>query len=59
MLPSLITAVEETRALMGEDYWPYGVKDNRAVLDTFIRYLKEQGIIEQAIDLDGLFLNGP
>ena len=58
MLPSLITAVEETRALMGEDYWPYGVENNKAVLETFIRYLKEQGIIQQPIGLDGLFLNG-
>jgi 4,5-dihydroxyphthalate decarboxylase len=58
MLPSLIAAVEETRALMGEDYWPYGVENNKAVLETFIRYLKEQGIIQQPIGLDGLFLNG-
>lgn len=57
MLPSLISAVEGTRALMGNDYWPYGVKSNETVLSTFIRYLHEQEIVQRPITLDGLFVN--
>jgi 4,5-dihydroxyphthalate decarboxylase len=56
MLPSLISAIEDTRALMGNNYWPYGVKDNESVLKTFIGYLYDQGIIQKPITLDGLFV---
>lgn len=56
MLPSLISAIEDTRSLMGDDYWPYGVINNESVLKTFIRYLHEQGIVQNPIPLDGLFI---
>src|SRR3712207_2163705 len=36
MLPWLIPGLEEARALMGEDYWSYGLQANEHVLATFL-----------------------
>lgn len=44
MIPWLTNLVEENRALMGDDYWPYGVAKNHAAIDAFLRYHYEQGI---------------
>ena len=44
MLPWLTAHVEETRALMGDDYWPYGFDANRQTLATFLRYHHQQGL---------------
>ena len=44
MLPWLTAHVEDTRALMGGDYWPYGFEPNRNTLATFLRYHHEQGL---------------
>jgi 4,5-dihydroxyphthalate decarboxylase len=56
MLPWQIEAVEETTALMGEDWWPYGLGEaNRKVLETFLRYHHEQGLSPERLELDTLF----
>ena len=34
--------VAETRELMGDDYWPYGVEPNRKALETFLRQAKDE-----------------
>ncbi|MCK6210774.1 hypothetical protein KZX45_09495 [Georgenia sp. EYE_87] len=44
MLPWLADHVEETQAVMGERYWSYGLEPNRAVLETFLRYSRQQGL---------------
>lgn len=55
MLPWQIAAVEETAALMGGDWWPYGVPANRAVLDTFLRYHHAQGLSARRLTVEELF----
>lgn len=55
MLPWLTRHVEETRALMGEDFWPYGVERNVHVLETFLRYSYEQGLSERQLSPHELF----
>jgi 4,5-dihydroxyphthalate decarboxylase len=55
MLPWQIAAVEEARALLGEDWWPYGVERNRHVLGTFLRYHHEQGLSPRRLEVDELF----
>lgn len=55
MLPWQIAAVEETAALMGGDWWPYGVSANRAVLDTFLRYHHAQGLSARRLTVEELF----
>ena len=55
MLPWLIAELERTVELMGEEYWPYGVENNRHTLELFIQYCVEQGLAESAVDLDDFF----
>jgi 4,5-dihydroxyphthalate decarboxylase len=55
MLPWLTAHVEEARALMGGDYWPYGFARNRATLATFLRYHHAQGLSKRLLDPEELF----
>ena len=55
-LPWLVTEVERTRELMGEDFWPYGVEPNRRTLETLTRYLVEQKLAERQLPLEELFV---
>ena len=40
---------------MGDDPWPYGVNQNRTMLDAFAGYLSEQHFLEHAPKIDDLF----
>ncbi len=54
-LPWTSAEYEETRDLMSEDYWPYGLSSNRHNLQTLHGYLCEQGLIRQKLNLDEWF----
>jgi 4,5-dihydroxyphthalate decarboxylase len=54
-LPWLIAEVEATQALMGDDYWPYGVEPNRTAIETLMRYSCEQGLAQRTIPIEDLF----
>jgi 4,5-dihydroxyphthalate decarboxylase len=54
-LPWLIPGVEEARALMGEDYWSYGLSANETTLSTFLRYHHEQGLSRRRHEPKELF----
>jgi 4,5-dihydroxyphthalate decarboxylase len=55
MLPWLTSHVEETRALMGDDFWPYGFESNRVALAAFLRYHHEQGLSKRLLKPEELF----
>ena len=55
MLPWLTAHVEETRALMGDDFWSYGFERNRSTLATFLRYHHEQGLSKRLLTPEELF----
>lgn len=55
MLPWQAAHVEEARALLGEDWWPYGFEPNRHVLETFLRYHHEQGLSKRRLKAEELF----
>jgi len=55
MLPWQTTAVEEAVREMGPDWWSYGLQDNRATLDTFLRYHNEQGLSPIRLTPEALF----
>ncbi len=55
MLPWLNAHVEEARAEMGDDYWPYGLDKNQTALDTFLRYSFEQGLSKRKLNPVDLF----
>lgn len=54
-MPFLLDAWERQVEVFGEDPWPYGVDANRAQLETFSRYLTEQGIVEKSAPIEDLF----
>lgn len=54
-LPWSVAEFQQTRALMGQDFWPYGVDANRAVLDRFLDYHYRQGLSQRRVQVDELF----
>ncbi len=55
MLPWAPAYSEATRALMGEDFWPYGLEKNVKTLETFLRYHHEQGLSPRKLEPRDLF----
>jgi 4,5-dihydroxyphthalate decarboxylase len=56
MLPWLHAHVEDARREMGDDYWAYGFKQNRATLETFLRYHHEQGLSKRLLKPKEIFV---
>lgn len=54
-LPWINSEVEYTRALLGQDWWPYGLDRNRNTLETFLRYHHEQGLSARLMSIEELF----
>jgi len=44
-----------TRELLGEDPFPYGLKANKAMLDTLTEYSHEQGLTPRKMKFEELF----
>lgn len=55
MLPWLHEEVARTRAVLGEDYWTYGIDSNLATLGTYLRYAHEQGLTPELVEPTSLF----
>ncbi len=47
--------VEEQRLLLGNDPWPYGLENNRHVVETLATYLYEQGLADRLMKMEDLF----
>ncbi len=56
MLPWLTDDLDELEDVFGLDPWTYGVEANRHTLETLMRYMKEQGLIRDVLDVDELFV---
>ncbi|MBC8158198.1 MAG: hypothetical protein H8E94_02585 [Alphaproteobacteria bacterium] len=54
-LPWFAAEWEATKAMMGEDFWPYGLSANRKELETLCRYSSEQYLAERAVSVDEIF----
>ncbi len=54
-LPWMHEEVETVRALIGPDWWPYGIAANRPTLETFLRYAEAQGITGRHVAVEELF----
>jgi hypothetical protein len=48
----------ENRALLGDDWWPYGLEGNRKAVDTFLRYHHEQGLSRHLLTSEDIFVPG-
>ena len=67
MLPWTPTHLEQTRGVMGHDFWPYGVRagagtgdapENRRTVETQIGWAHAQGLIDRPVPLDEFFAPG-
>jgi len=54
-LPWVGKELEDTRELMGDNYWPYGIDANRKVLEALFRYSYEQGLASRQLTIEELF----
>lgn len=57
-LPFVEERLAEARALMGEDFWSYGLAANRKTLETFLRHHHAQGLSARPIKPEELFHEG-
>lgn len=44
-----------SRAMLGEDFWPYGIAPNRTTLEAFTQYAFEQGVCHRKVSVEELF----
>jgi 4,5-dihydroxyphthalate decarboxylase len=54
-LPFLEEQVRAAKALMGEDWWPYGLERNRVTLETFLQHHHRQGLSPRKLAPEELF----
>ena len=54
-VPWLAAEIEETVALMGEDWWPYGIERNVKSIETMARWSHEQGLSKRRLAIADLF----
>jgi 4,5-dihydroxyphthalate decarboxylase len=57
-LPFIEERLSEARALMGEDFWSYGIAPNRKTLETFLRHHHSQGLSPRLVSVDEMFHPG-
>jgi 4,5-dihydroxyphthalate decarboxylase len=57
-LPFIEERITETRAQMGDDFWPYGVEANRKTLEAFLRHHYAQGLSSRLVKPEELFHPG-
>lgn len=57
-LPFIEERVAEARALMGDDFWPYGLEANRKTLNAFLRHHHAQGLSSRLVKPEELFHPG-
>ena len=54
-MPWFAQEFEETKKLMGENFWPYGIEANRKALEAILRYSYEQGLASKQLTIEELF----
>ena len=54
-LPWVMPELEDTRKLMGKNYWKYGIEANRKELESIMRYVYEQGLVKHRLKFEELF----
>jgi 4,5-dihydroxyphthalate decarboxylase len=57
-LPFVEERLIEARALMGDDYWSYGVAANRKTLESFLHHHHSQGLSPRLVTVEEMFHPG-
>jgi len=55
-LPWLPWEREQLREIFGPEWWPYGIEENRHVLEHLIRYMGEQGLLARPLTVEEVFV---
>ncbi|HEY7610537.1 MAG TPA: ABC transporter substrate-binding protein [Alphaproteobacteria bacterium] len=55
-VPWLAAELAEIRAVLGEDYWPYGLAKNRRSLEAALRYSHAQGLSARPLTIEEAFV---
>ncbi len=56
MVPWLTDLLARDRALLGADWWPYGMEANRPAIDAVLRYHHEQGLTNRRFTAEEVFV---
>jgi 4,5-dihydroxyphthalate decarboxylase len=56
-LPWFGQEFDETRALMGDNYYSYGIKSNRKTLEALFRYSYQQGLCSRELKIKEIFVS--
>ena len=56
MFPWFSQLIDEDTALLGEDWWPYGIAANRKAIEAILQYHFEQGITDRVFSVEEIFL---
>ena len=56
MFPWFSNLINEDRAVLGEDWWPYGMGANRKAVDLILRYHYEQGVTDRLYKIEDIFV---
>ena len=54
-LPWIMAHLEEVQQVMGDDPFSYGMEENLATLQTFLGYMREQGLVGESLTVEELF----
>ncbi len=55
MFPWFSKLIDDDIALLGEDWWPYGMKANLKAVELILRYHYEQGVTDRLYKVEDLF----
>jgi len=55
-LPWYPAELARTKAIMGEDYWAYGLEENRAAMESMLRYSHEQYLSKEPLKMEDIFM---
>lgn len=47
--------IEEEQTIIGPDWYPYGIEQNRPSLETLLQYAHEQGLTQRRVCIEDLF----
>ena len=54
-LPWVTAELQMTKSVLGEDFWPYGIRKNRKALDAMLRYSADEGLSSRHLTVEELF----
>ena len=47
--------IEEEQAIIGRDWYPYGIEQNRPTIEALLQYTHEQGLTSRRVKIEELF----